>query len=37
VAHYSQLSFDCLEAVAIPSKRKQPLAELAAYLLMREK
>lgn len=37
VAHYSNLAFDCLEDVAIPSKRKQPLMELANYLLMRDK
>ena len=37
VAHYSKLAFDCLEDVAIPSKRKQPLVELANYLLMRDK
>ncbi len=37
VAKYSQLAFDCLEDVAIPSKRKEPLMELASYLLMRDK
>ena len=37
VASYSQKAFDCLEEVAIPSKRKQPLYELASYLLGREK
>ena len=37
VAHYSKLAFDCLEDVAIPAKRKQPLMELAQYLLMRDK
>ena len=37
VAHYSRLAFDCLEDVAIPGKRKQPLVELANYLLMRDK
>ena len=37
VAHYSQLAFDCLEDVAIPSRRKQPLFDLAGYLLMRDK
>ena len=37
VAHYSKLAFDCLEDVAIPAKRKQPLVELANYLLMRDK
>jgi geranylgeranyl diphosphate synthase type II len=36
VAAYSQKAFDCLEDVAVPSKRKQPLFELAKYLLMRE-
>lgn len=36
-AHYSKLAFDCLEDVAIPGKRKQPLRELANYLLMRDK
>jgi geranylgeranyl diphosphate synthase type II len=34
---YSQRAFDCLEEVAIPSKRKQALAELASYLLLRDK
>ncbi len=37
VAHYSQLAFDCLESVAIPSKRKVHLQELAEWLLMRDK
>ncbi len=37
VAHYSEMAFQCLEEVAIPSKRKQPLLELASYLLMRDK
>jgi len=37
VAKYSQIAYGCLEDVAIPSKRKQPLFELADYLLMREK
>ena len=37
VAHYSEMAFRCLEEVAIPSKRKQPLLELASYLLMRDK
>ena len=36
VALYSQKAFDCLEDVAILSKRKQPLFELANYLLTRE-
>jgi geranylgeranyl diphosphate synthase type II len=37
VASYSQKAFDCLGEVAIPSKRKQPLFDLANYLLMRDK
>lgn len=37
VSHYSQLAFDYLESVAIPEKRKQPLLDLAKYLLHREK
>lgn len=37
VARYSKLAFDCLEDVAIPSKRKQPLRDLANYLLVRDK
>ncbi len=37
VAHYSTLAFNCLDEVAIPSKRKEPLFELADYLLMRDK
>lgn len=36
VNRYSQAAFDCLEEVAVLSKRKQPLKELAAYLLQRE-
>lgn len=36
VSHYSQLAYDCLEDVAVPSKRKHALRELAGYLLMRE-
>lgn len=36
VKEYSQKAFDCLEEVAIPSKRKQPLMELSEYLLTRE-
>lgn len=36
VASYSQKAFDCLEQVAIPSKRKEPLVALASYLLRRE-
>ena len=37
VAHYSELAFSCLEEVAIPSRRKEQLHELATYLLQREK
>ncbi len=37
VAEYSRLAFACLEEVAIPAKRKEPLMELAKYLLMRDK
>lgn len=37
VAHYSQLAFDCLEEVAVMSARKEPLRQLAAYLLQRDK
>ena len=37
VSEYSQRAFDCLEEVAIPSKRKQPLMDLANYLLQRDK
>ncbi len=37
VVRYSQLAFDGLEDLALPSKRKQPLFELASYLLMRDK
>ena len=37
VAEYSAKAFACLEDVAVPAKRKQPLEELAAYLLMRDK
>jgi len=37
VALYSKRAFDCLEDVAIPSKRKEPLRELANYLLLRDK
>ena len=36
-ADYSKKAFACLEDVAVPSKRKQPLMELANYLLMRDK
>ena len=34
---YSKAAFNCFEEVAIPSRRKQPLFELANYLLMRDK
>ena len=37
VAHYSDLAFDCLEDVAIQSKRKGPLMEVANYLLLRDR
>jgi geranylgeranyl diphosphate synthase type II len=37
VSAYSQKAFGCLDELAIPSKRKQPLFELANYLLMRDK
>ncbi|MES2702139.1 MAG: polyprenyl synthetase family protein [Bacteroidota bacterium] len=37
VEEYSQQAFNCLEEVAIPGKRKQPLLELANYLLLRDK
>jgi len=37
VKAYSQKAFDCFEDVAIPSKRKAPLLELANYLLLRDK
>lgn len=37
VAHYSNMAFDCLEEAAVTSVRKQPLQELAAYLLQRDK
>jgi geranylgeranyl diphosphate synthase type II len=36
VAHYSQLAFDALDEVAVVSKRKQALREVAAMLLERE-
>ncbi len=36
-ASYSKMAFECLEDVAVPSKRKQPLYDLAEYLLEREK
>lgn len=35
--HYSNVAFACLEDVAIPAKRKEPLFELAASLLKRDK
>ena len=37
IAHYARLAYKCFEDVAIPSKRKAPLFELASYLLKREK
>lgn len=37
VEKYSKLAFASIEQVAIPEKRKQPLNELAQYLLMRDK
>jgi len=37
VASYSKMAFDCLEELALPGKRKEPLRELANYLLMRDK
>lgn len=37
VAMYSQKAFDCLEEIAVLSKRKEPLHELATQLLQREK
>jgi geranylgeranyl diphosphate synthase type II len=36
VAKYSRAAFDCLEEVAVISKRKDSLKQLAAYLLQRE-
>jgi len=36
-ATYSQRAFACLEDVAIQSKRKQPLMDLAGYLLQRDR
>lgn len=35
-ALYSQRAFDCLEEVAVLSKRKEPLLELTRFLLQRE-
>jgi len=37
IAEYSNLAFACFEEVAIPSKRKKPLFELAEFLLKRDK
>ncbi|RYD59011.1 MAG: polyprenyl synthetase family protein [Sphingobacteriales bacterium] len=37
VAHYSNMAFGCLEEAAVLSKRKEPLQELAIYLLQRDK
>ena len=37
VASYSEKAFACLEDIAIQAKRKQPLLELANYLLLRDK
>jgi geranylgeranyl diphosphate synthase, type II len=37
VQHYSQLAFDCLEEAAVTSVRKEPLHQLASYLLQRDK
>lgn len=34
---YSERAFNCLEEAAVTSKRKQPLHDLASYLLMRDK
>jgi len=36
VASYSQAAFDCLEEVAVMTKRKAHLRDLAAYLLQRD-
>jgi len=36
VEHYSKSAFDCLEQIAVPAARKQPLFELAQYLLQRD-
>jgi len=36
VQHYSEAAFRCLEEVAVISKRKEPLKDLATYLLQRE-
>lgn len=37
ITHYADIAFGYLEDVAIPSVRKQPLTELARYLLVRDK
>ncbi len=37
IAHYSDIAFKYLDDLAIPSVRKQPLTELARYLLVRDK
>jgi geranylgeranyl diphosphate synthase, type II len=37
VSFYSNQAFACLEDLAIPAKRQQPLIDLAGYLLMRDK
>jgi geranylgeranyl diphosphate synthase, type II len=37
MARYSDKAFEYLEDVAIPSRKKEPLRQLAGYLLMRDK
>jgi geranylgeranyl diphosphate synthase type II len=37
VSKYSQSAFNCLEEAAVLSKRKEPLFQLAQYLLQRDK
>jgi len=37
IKEYAQKAFACFEDVAIPAKRKQPLFELANYLLQRDR
>ena len=37
IDRYTTVAFACLEDLAIPAKRKEPLIELANYLLIREK
>lgn len=37
VQQYSDMAFQCLEEAAVVSKRKEPLFELAQYLLMRDR